>query len=83
MNYQIHKITIETCLGEDPELDASFFSYLDEYSITHTLTEDKGESGYPMFEYSGGPISLSNMLVEKFGIPIEEIPESYPNLSRF
>ncbi len=80
-NYTPAKVERETVLGEDTEIDMMFFSYLDEYSISHKILESKGEGGFPIVEYVGGPISLRNMLKEKFGMTDEEIIELHPDIA--
>jgi hypothetical protein len=72
------KIEIQTVLNENEDFDRLFFEYLDEYSIDHKVLESKEK--YPMVEFSGGVISLSNMLKERFGYTKEEIEETYPEL---
>ena len=74
------KIKQETVIGETPEFDKVFFEYLDEYSITYKVLEEKGEFGYPLVEYEGGPISLGNMLREKFGLGVEDIAQNHPEI---
>lgn len=81
MNYLTHKISVETYMDNN-EGDDLFFSYLDEYSIDFRITESLGPSGFPIIEYTGGPISLHNMLSEKFGMSPEEIGEAYPEVKR-
>jgi len=81
MEFNLIKIEIETVLGEDEEMDLRFFEYLDEYSIVYKLNESKGENGCPIVEYEGGPISLANMLREKFGMEKQDIQEIYPQLN--
>lgn len=80
MNFKFIKINAETIIGENEEMDKMFLEYLEEYSITQKPTEEKGENGYPVVEYEGGPISLKNMLAEKFGMEREEIQQLYPQL---
>jgi hypothetical protein len=79
MTYSDHTISIETVLGDNDEFDNSFYAYLDEYSI-HYAVGDIGDSGYPVVEYTGGPIALCNMLKERFGLEQQEIQELYPNI---
>jgi hypothetical protein len=74
----IVKIEIQTVLNENEDFDRLFFEYLDEYSIDHKVLES--EEKYPMVEFSGGVIALSNMLRERFGYTKEEIEETYPEL---
>ena len=79
MTYSDHTISIETVLGDNDEFDNSFYAYLDEYSI-HYAVGDIGDSGYPVVEYTGGPIALCNMLKARFGLEQQEIQELYPNI---
>lgn len=79
MNFTTHTIELETVLGENDEFDNSFFAYLEEYSIDYEIG-DKGESGYPVVKYVGGPIALSNMLKERFGYEDYELQSLYPQL---
>jgi len=74
------RVKVETVLGEE-NMDSLFFSYLDEYSIEHKITEDVGESGFPMVEYTGGPVALTNMLMEKFGMDKQDINQIYPEIN--
>jgi hypothetical protein len=71
-------IKVQTVLNENEDFDRLFFEYLDEYSIDHKVIES--EEKYPMVEFTGGIISLSNMLKERFGYTNEEIKETYPEL---
>jgi hypothetical protein len=71
-------IKVQTVLNENEDFDRLFFEYLDEYSIDHKVLEY--EEKYPMVEFTGGIISLSNMLKERFGYTNEEIKETYPEL---
>lgn len=77
-NYKLYKIQLETIYGKDSEMDRAFMEYLNEYSIEHTILES--ESSFPMIEYTGGPISLSNMLQEKFGYTPDEIKLEFPEI---
>ena len=79
-DYKKVRIKVETFLGEG-DMDSLFFNYLKEYSIEHRITEDKGESGFPLVEYTGGPVSLTNMLREKFGMDREDINQIYPDIN--
>ena len=67
----IVKIEVQTVLNENEDFDRLFFEYLDEYSIEHKVLES--EEKYPMVEFTGGIISLNNMLRERFGYTKEEI----------
>lgn len=78
-NYKIFKIQLETVYGQSSEMDSYFTEYLDEYSIAHVVLESEGRE-FPLIEYSGGPISLSNMLKEKFGYSMEEIRVQFPEI---
>jgi hypothetical protein len=79
MNYERHTISVATVLGDDDEQDNRFLEYLDEYSIDYKITE-KSQDGYPVVEYTGGPIALTNMLMERFGLEEHDIRETYPEL---
>lgn len=74
----IVKIEVQTVLNENEDFDRLFFEYLDEYSIEHKVLES--EEKYPMVEFTGGIISLNNMLRERFGYTKEEIEETFPEL---
>lgn len=71
-------IKVQTVLNENEDFDRLFFEYLDEYSIDHKIIES--EEKYPIVEFTGGAISLCNMLKERFGYTNEEIKETYPEL---
>lgn len=77
-NYKLITIQLPTIWGYDSEQDKYFTDYLDEYSIAHTILET--ESEFPVIEYTGGPVSLSNMLQEKFGYNLSEIRQEFPEL---
>lgn len=79
-DFKLVTISAETILGENEGLDKSFFEYLDEYSISHKVLESESHSDWPIVEYTGGPISITNMLKERFGMPQEEIDETYPEI---
>jgi hypothetical protein len=81
MNFSIKKIKVETVVGSNENMDSVFFEYLNEYSISYKINEDLGENGYPIIDYEGGPISLTNMLKEKFGMEKDEIEKNYPDLN--
>jgi hypothetical protein len=82
MNFNFVTVTTETILGENEEFDKSFFEYLDEYSISHKILESKGENKWPLVEYTGGALSISNMLKERFGMGGDEIDEIYPGIKK-
>lgn len=79
-NYQLITIELETIYGENPTMDEVFNAYLDEYSIAHKVLETDSPTEWPILQYTGGPISLSNMLQERFGYTQEEIKTSFPQL---
>jgi hypothetical protein len=79
MKYITHTIEIETVLGDNDEHDNSFMEYLKEYYIEYEIS-DNSESGYPIVKYTGGPISLKNMLRERFGLEDQEIQTLYPQI---
>ena len=80
-NPQLFTIEVQTVIGNDPHMDKIFTSYLEEYSIVHRINEDQMQAErWPVVSYTGGPISLSNMLREKFGYTPEEIREQFPEL---
>lgn len=89
MKLVIKTIAVPTVLNENADADKAFFEYLDEYSIAHKILDEDEKidyaafnlEGYPLVEYKGGVISLSNMLKERFGYTKEEIEEHYPELS--
>ena len=78
MKLVIKTIEVPTVLNENEIADKIFYDYLEEYSIEHKVVN---EEEYPLVEYTGGVISLSNMLREKFGYTKEEIQEYYPQLT--
>ena len=78
MKLVIKTIEVPTVLNENEIADKIFYDYLGEYSIAHKVVN---EEEYPLVEYTGGVISLSNMLREKFGYTKEEIQEYYPQLT--
>jgi hypothetical protein len=80
MDFKFVTVSLETILGENEEFDKSFFDYLDEYSISHKIS-DESETKWPTVEYTGGPISITNMLKERFGMTQEEIDELYPEIN--
>jgi hypothetical protein len=78
-------INVVTALYDDPIIDQAFFDYLNEYSIDHEIiSEPEGpepqEKKYPEVRYTGGPISLRNMLRERFGYTRDDIEAFYPEL---
>jgi hypothetical protein len=81
MDFKFVTVTVDTILGENDEFDKSFFEYLDEYSISHKILE-KGESQWPSVEYTGGFLSITNMLKERFGMEEVEINELYPEIKK-
>ena len=81
MDFKFVTVSLETVLGENEEFDKSFFAYLEEYSISHKMTETEENSKFPKVEYTGGPISITNMLKERFGMSQEEIDELYPEIN--
>lgn len=78
MKLVIKTIEVPTVLNENEIADKIFYDYLEEYSIAHKVVN---EEEYPLVEYTGGVISLTNMLREKFGYTKEEIQEYYPQLT--
>jgi len=82
-NYKIVSIEVETIFGQDPDMDRLFTDYLEEYSISHKVVESESPSvsGWPRIQYTGGPISLSNMLQEKFGYSLNEISTEFPEIN--
>jgi hypothetical protein len=80
MYFKIVTIKAETVLGENEDFDKSFFDYLGEYSISHKVLELDENQKWPTVEYTGGPIALSNMLKERFGLSQEEIEVTYPEI---
>jgi hypothetical protein len=82
MNFNFVTVTVDTVLGENEEFDKSFFEYLDEYSISHKVLENEEGNNWPSVEYTGGPLSITNMLKERFGMVQEEIDELYPEIKK-
>lgn len=81
MYFKFVTIKVDTVLGENEDFDKSFFEYLEEYSIAHKIPETVNEEKkWPTVEYTGGPIALTNMLKERFGMEQEEIDELYPEI---
>lgn len=68
-----YKVSVETVLGENEDIDKGFFDYLEEYSIDYVIEEKEIDRQWPIVEYRGGMISLTNMLKERFGMEDEEI----------
>ncbi len=81
-DFKFVTVSLETVLGENEEFDRSFFDYLEEYSISHKIPETEEVSKFPVVEYTGGPISITNMLKERFGMSQEEIDELYPEINK-
>ena len=81
-NYKIISIEVETIFGQDADQDRLFTDYLEEYSISYKVIESESPSasGWPRIQYTGGPISLRNMLQEKFGFFPLEISSEFPEL---
>lgn len=82
MNFNFVTVTVDTVLGENEEFDKSFFEYLDEYSISHKVLESNEGNEWPSVEYTGGPLSITNMLKERFGMEENEINELYPEIKK-
>lgn len=82
IDYRLITIEVETVIGESEDIDKGFFEYLDEYFIIPKILEKEENQEWPIVEYTGGPVSLSNMLKEKFGMSREEIEQNYPQLKR-
>lgn len=80
MDFKFVTVSLETVLGQNEEFDRAFFDYLEEYSISHKIMEE-AETEWPTVEYTGGPVSITNMLKERFGMSQEEIDESYPEIN--
>lgn len=81
MDFRFITVTVDTVLGENNEFDKSFFEYLDEYSISHKILENE-DGQWPSVEYTGGPLSITNMLRERFGMNDKEINEMYPEINK-
>ena len=81
MDFRFVTVTVDTVLGENNDFDKSFFEYLDEYSISHKILE-YGEGKWPSVEYTGGTLSITNMLMERFGMSDKEINEMYPEINK-
>ena len=80
---QLYTIELQTVMGQDQHMDRIFTSYLDEYSIHHKISEEQMQAErWPIVSYTGGPISLKNMLKEKFGYSLDEIREQFPELGQ-
>jgi hypothetical protein len=80
MDFKFVTVAVDTVLGENDEFDRSFFEYLDEYSISHKVLENEEGKNWPSVEYTGGPVSITNMLKERFGMEEKEIEELYPEI---
>lgn len=80
ISYQLYTIEAETYLGADESQDSAFLAYLDEYSISYKINESESNGSYPMVSYTGGPVSLRNMLKERFGMDDSEIASHYPEI---
>lgn len=81
-NYKLFTISLETVWGNDRVMDKAFTDYLDEYSIVYKVadSETPTENGWPLLEYTAGPIALANMLQEKFGYNREDIEQQFPEI---
>jgi len=82
MVFKFLTVKVDTVLGENDELDRSFFEYLDEYSISYKVLENKGGGQWPQVEYTGGPLAIINMLKERFGMEEIEINVMYPEIKQ-
>lgn len=80
MNFKKVTVKLETVLGENEDFDKSFFEYLDEYSIEHRILEKEEGQKWPTVEYTGGPVSIGNMLKERFGYSEYEISDFYQEI---
>lgn len=82
-DYKLVTIEVETVFGKNQREDKYFTDYMEEYSIVWQLieTETPTQSGWPLMQYTGGPISLKNMLREKFGFTQEEVLSSFPQIA--
>jgi hypothetical protein len=69
MNFNFVTVTTETILGENEEFD-------------NKILESKGENKWPLVEYTGGALSISNMLKERFGMEGDEIEEICPEIKK-
>lgn len=81
MIFKFVTVKVDTVLGENEEFDKSFFEYLDEYSISHKILESEGGQ-WPSVEYTGGPLAITNMLKERFGMEEIEIDVEYPEIKQ-
>lgn len=80
ISYQLQTIEVETYLGENEDQDSAFLAYLEEYSISYEIKKTIGSGNYPIVSYTGGPVSLKNMLKERFGMGDSEIASYYPEI---
>ena len=82
-DYKLVTIELETVFGQEPAMDKLFTDYLGEYSIIYKVLESEQptSSGFPVLQYVGGPISLTNMLKEKFGFSDSEIASEFPQIA--
>lgn len=80
MEFKFITITVDTILGENENFDKVFFEYLEEYSIAHKILEKDTDREWPRVEYTSGPIALTNMLKERFGMEQSEIDDLYPEI---
>jgi hypothetical protein len=82
-DYKLVTIELETRFGKDQREDKYFTDYLEEYSIVWSVVEDNSQpaDAWPKLQYMGGPISLTNMLREKFGFSQEEIYSQFPQIA--
>ncbi len=80
ISYQLHTVEIQTYLGEDEDQDSAFLAYLEEYSISYEIKKKLDSEDYPTVTYTGGPVSLRNMLKERFGMDDSEIDSHYPEI---
>ncbi len=82
-DYKLVTIELQTVFGKDSRQDKYFTDYLEEYSIVWRVVEDENRAAdtWPVLQYMGGPISLTNMLREKFGFTHDEIATQFPQIA--
>ena len=78
---KIISIIKETVIWDNENNDKLFFDYCDEYSIEYKIIkENLKPDAYPDIEFKSGPVSLNNMLKERFGYTEEEINADFPQI---
>lgn len=72
-------VEIDTVIGEDASMDAIFYEYLAQNEITFNIISEE-EQAWPTVQYTGSALALKEMLIEKFGLNLEDIKTLYSDL---